>query len=422
MHGGFSVPARARAALVAVAAGALLLVLAVGVGVATASAARSAAAPVNTSAPVISGQSYVGKTLTSTQGGWQNSPTSYSYQWVRCDQNGNSCAQISAATSKTYTPTSADVNHTLESWVTATNSGGTAGPVSSKPTAMITPALAPTKTTVPSIVGKPLVGESLVADPGKYSGGAVASFTYQWQRCVEATVTCTDISGANGQTYKAVKADVGMRLGVQVTATNPFGKTTNAAKPTGAITVPVVLVATTLSASARSTICCQRVHLSGTISPAKAGEPITILARQFDDIASYAIATTTTDASGNWSVTVTSMIQSDYTAQTSTSTSQPVTVAVHPRVGFGVNGNTFSAKVTASDSFAGSVAWFQLQTANGGWHRIALVVINPFSVAKFHVALKKGHTYRLRIYLPQPQAGPGYLDGTSHSQRVGGTA
>ncbi|MHB8643944.1 MAG: integrase core domain-containing protein [Gaiellaceae bacterium] len=90
-------------------------------------------------------------------------------------------------------------------------------------------------------------------------------------------------------------------------------------------------------------------------------------------------------------------------------------------IGFGVNGkNTFSAKVTARDSFAGSVAWFQMQTANG-WRRIALVVINQFSVAKFHVTLKKGHTYTLRIYLPQSQAGPGYLSGTSHTERVVGT-
>jgi len=390
------------------------------VGVAAASAAAvSAAAPVNTSAPMVSGQPYVGKTLTTTTGGWQNSPTSYSYQWVRCDQNGNGCVQISGATAKTYTPTSADVNHTLESWVTATNSGGTAGPVSSKPTDTITPALPPTNTTQPSIVGKPLVGQTLVADPGKYSGGAVTSFGYQWQRCAQASLTCTDISGATGQSYKVVSADVGQRLRVQVTATNPFGKTTNASKPTDAITVPVVIVSTTLTASAGSTICCQRVHLSGTTSPAKAGETITILARQFDDIASYPIATTTTDAGGNWTVIVTPTIQTDYTAQTGTSTSQPVTVSVHPRVGFGVNGNTFSAKVTARDTFAGSVAWFQMQTANG-WHRIALVVINQFSVATFHVHLKKGHTYTLRIYLPQRQAGPGYMDGTSHSQRVGG--
>jgi hypothetical protein len=391
-------------------------------GVSAAAAAGSAAAPVNTSAPAVSGQSYVGKTLTSTPGGWQNSPTSYGYQWVRCDQSGNSCAQISAATSKTYTPTSADVNHTLESWVTATNSGGTAGPVNSKPTDTITPALAPTNTVLPSIVGKPLVNEKLFADPGKYSGGAVASYSYQWQRCAQATLKCTQISGVSGQSYKVVSADVGQRLRVKVTATNPFGQTTSTAAATAAITVPVVTVSTTLAASAGTTICCQRVHLSGTISPAKAGEPITILARQFDDIASYPIATTTTDAGGNWSVTVTPLIQTDYTAQTNTSTSPAVTVTIHPRVGFGVNGNTFSAKVTGRDSFAGSIALFQLQTANGGWHRIALVVINPFSVAKFHVALKKGHTYRLRIYLPQPQAGPGYLDGTSHSQRVGGTA
>ena len=166
----------------------------------------------------------------------------------------------------------------------------------------------------------PTTPETLTASPGTWRGSPT-SFSYQWQRCVEATLTCTDISGAAVQSYKVVKPDVGMRLRVHVTATNPFGKTTNVSKPTGAITVPVVTVSTTLTASASSTICCQRVHLSGMISPAKAGEPITILARQFNDIASYSIATTTTDASGNWSVTVTPMIQTDYTAQTSTSTS-----------------------------------------------------------------------------------------------------
>lgn len=396
-----------------------LLALVVSVGAASAAAA-SMAAPVNTAAPTVSGQPYVGKTLTSTTGTWQNAPTRYSYQWVRCDQNGNSCAQISGATAKTYTPVSADVNFTLESWVTATNASGTAGPVSSKPTDTITPALPPTNTTAPSIVGKPLVGETLFADPGKYSGGAVASFAYQWQQCPKLTLTCTDISGATSQTYKVVAADVDKRLRVQVTATNPFGKTTNASAPTDVITVPVVTVSTTLVASARSTVCCASVHLSGTITPAKSGEPVTILAREFDDIASHPIATATTDASGNWSVLVTPMIQTDYTAQTNTSTSGTVTIAVHPRVGFGVNGNTFSAKVTARDSFAGSVAWFQMKTSSG-WRRIALVVINQFSVAKFHVNLKKGHTYTLRIYLPQAQAGPGYLDGTSRIQAVGGT-
>jgi hypothetical protein len=78
--------------------------------------------------------------------------------------------------------------------------------------------------------------------------------------------------------------------------------------------------------------------------------------------------------------------------------------------------------VTGRGSFAGRVALFQMQNASGSWRTISLVVINQFSVAKFHVALKKGHTYTLRINLSQRQAGLGYLNGMSHARRVGGTA
>ena len=78
--------------------------------------------------------------------------------------------------------------------------------------------------------------------------------------------------------------------------------------------------------------------------------------------------------------------------------------------------------MTGRDSFGGRVAWFEMLTPSGSWHRIVFVVINQLSVAKFHVALKKGHTYKLRIYLPQSQAGAGYLDGSSHIRSVGGTA
>jgi hypothetical protein len=77
--------------------------------------------------------------------------------------------------------------------------------------------------------------------------------------------------------------------------------------------------------------------------------------------------------------------------------------------------------VTGRDSFAGALALFQVRNPSGSWRRLALVVINQYSVAKFHVKLRRGHTYTLRIYLPQAQAGPGYLDGTSQVRRVGGT-
>ena len=90
-------------------------------------------------------------------------------------------------------------------------------------------------------------------------------------------------------------------------------------------------------------------------------------------------------------------------------------------MGFGISGNNFSAKITGRGTFAGAVAYFQVMQGSG-WVTKAVIVVNQFSVAKFHVALKRGHTYTVRIYLPQRQAGPGYLDAVSHVRRVGGTA
>ena len=175
-----------------------------------AAAARdSALAPLNGSAPAISGQPYVGKTLTASHGGWSNGPTGFTFQWARCGSAGNGCSPIGGASSQSYTPVSADVDSTLEVWVTARNSSGTTGPVNSKPTALITPALPPAKTALPTIVGKPLIGETMVANPGSYSGGAVAQFGYQWQSCDPATLICTDIPGATAQSYTVAKGDEG---------------------------------------------------------------------------------------------------------------------------------------------------------------------------------------------------------------------
>lgn len=388
-----------------------------GVGVASAAATL----PVNTAAPVLSGQPYVGKTLTTTNGSWQNSPTSYGYQWIRCDSTGNNCGPIGGAHSTSYVLASADVGHTIESLVWAANAAGTAAAVNSKLTAPITLAQRPTITSAPTIVGKPLVGEHLVAQPGSYSGGAVSSYSYRWQRCNASTLHCTSLSGAHHQDYTVVSGDLGQRLRGEVTATNPFGHVTTASSATDPVTVPVIVVTTTLPASAAATVCCQAVQLSGTISPAHAGEKITILAREFDALAALTITTASTDANGDWTAPVTPKIQTTYTAQTSTSTSQPVTLKVHPRVGVGLSGKVFTAKITARESFAGRIAYFQMWTAAGSWRRLALVVINQYSFAKFRVRLPRGHVYTLRIYLTKAQAGPGYLDGTSQIKRVGGT-
>jgi hypothetical protein len=309
--------------------------------------------------------------------------------------------------------------------VTATNSAGSSPPTNSKPTDPITPAAAPTNTQPPSITGKPFVGEQLVADVGTYGGGAVDKYAFQWRRCDASGANCTDISGATGQTYGVLKADLGHTLRVDVTASNEFGKTVSESKPTAAIKTaptPPTPVTTTITASKTETICCQTVTLSGTVSTHKPGERITVLAFDFGEDVGEPMAPVTTDTSGNWAVKVVPKIETTYIAQTSTSKSNPLQIGVHPRLGFGFSGNNFSAKITAKDTFAGAVALFQIQTPSGGWQTKQLVVTDLHSVARFHVNLRRGKTYTVRIYLPQRQAGPGYLDGTSHVRRVGGAS
>ena len=98
--------------------------------------AASAAAPSNTTPPTVTGTPQAGQTLTADPGVWSGSPTSYAYQWQRCDKNGGSCAGISGANQRLYDLHSADVGNTVRVKVTATNSSGSTT-ATSVPTAVI---------------------------------------------------------------------------------------------------------------------------------------------------------------------------------------------------------------------------------------------------------------------------------------------
>ena len=105
--------------------------------------AASAGRPTNQSPPTISGTPQEGQTLTAHRGTWSgDQPITYTYQWVRCDQSGGSCANITGATSATYALKSVDVGNTLRVRVTAKNSLGSRASTSA-PTSVIAKAGAP---------------------------------------------------------------------------------------------------------------------------------------------------------------------------------------------------------------------------------------------------------------------------------------
>jgi hypothetical protein len=217
-----------------------LLTLAGSIGLAR---ATSAVAPVNTAPPTISGTATVGETLTANNGTWSNSPTTFGYQWLRCNGGGNACVNVANGTQKTYTLVGADAGHTMRVRVTATNADGSATAESNQ-TAAVAPATstaAPKNTDRPIISGTPRVGQTLTAGDGSWSGNPT-SFAYQWQRCdADNIVSCTDVAGATAKTYVLRVADLGFRLRVKVTAKNAKGATT-ANSATTAIIAPALTI------------------------------------------------------------------------------------------------------------------------------------------------------------------------------------
>ena len=80
-------------------------------------------APANTAPPTVSGTATESDTLSASTGTWTNGPTSYGYQWQRCNTSGGSCSPTAVATAS-YPLTNADVGSTIRVSVTASNAAG----------------------------------------------------------------------------------------------------------------------------------------------------------------------------------------------------------------------------------------------------------------------------------------------------------
>jgi outer membrane protein assembly factor BamB len=140
----------------------------------------STAPPVSSTAPVVSGDSTVSVQLSTTDGTWANSATSYAYQWQRCDDTGSNCVDIPGATSPQYTLVPDDAGSEIRSEVLASNPIGPAsGYVPSAPTAVVVEIGTPTISTSP---GDQATAYQLDSEHDGYmaDAGLAAPLTQAW--------------------------------------------------------------------------------------------------------------------------------------------------------------------------------------------------------------------------------------------------
>ena len=175
----------------------------------------TATAPVNTVLPNITGYSYVGDLLTTTNGTWTGTPTSFSYQWKRGATN-------IGTNTNTYTLVNADAGTNITCVVTATNASGS--------TPATSDLFGAVPLSAPTIIDLPILEPPNPLDPFFYVGDTIyiggnnwdsnppnPTLTYQWLR------NGGNITGETSATYLVGAADLSQIVSVKCTATNSQG-------------------------------------------------------------------------------------------------------------------------------------------------------------------------------------------------------
>ncbi len=161
-----------------------------------------------------------GDTLSAPGGGsgWLFNPpaTSVTYQWQRCDENGNNCKDIPGAKNPTYKLTFEDNGLKIRVLVTGHNANGSATLPISGATNQVIP-LPAANVSPPTLIGTPYVGSSLVGGVGVWKSPATF-YERRWERCEADGSDCEPIIGQTGPGYVLQAADYGMTVRMRVRA------------------------------------------------------------------------------------------------------------------------------------------------------------------------------------------------------------
>jgi hypothetical protein len=183
-------------------------------------AAVVATPPRASSVPTLSGTASVGETLTCSEGAWENSPTSYEFQWLR---DG---VAISGATVSTYTlKAPADEGKAIQCEVTAVNVEGATSAVSAQDVVSPPPSTTPPTNTEAPFLFASYVGETAFCFAESWKGEPT-SYEFQWLRNGVAIAGASSGPVSSTEFYylhTLTAEDEGKAIQCEVTATNAGG-------------------------------------------------------------------------------------------------------------------------------------------------------------------------------------------------------
>ena len=185
--------------------------------------------------PTVTGTPKVGTALTAEPGSWGPGAVTFGYQWL-----ADSTA-ISGATSKTFTPTDAQLGKRISVRVTGRTTGADSATVESAKTAAVVRRDSTTnvvQSSTPTVTGTAKRGRVLTGDAGNW-GPTGVQLTYEWLR--------GEVVVASGTTsYKVRTTDLGHQLTFKVTgAKKSFTTVTKTSEPTETVRATSTLVIST---------------------------------------------------------------------------------------------------------------------------------------------------------------------------------
>jgi plastocyanin len=194
----------------------------------------------------------------------------------------------------------------------------------------------------------------------------------------------------------------------------------------GTVTVTGPRGSVTFTTSHRTATFAAQVTLSGFVSNQQANEAVVVQSQECGKPAFTRVGAATTAAGGRWTFVVRPTINTVYRARWRTNESAAVPVKVRPRIRLNRVGSRFNARVTADQSFTGKTILFQrYRPAIRRWRTLRRVALGAATTptvgtfvtsARFRSRIRRG--WRLRVFLPQAQAGTCYLAAPSNTLRV----